>query len=110
MKPVSSRHRTLYGCFGTDSYETQAQGVDIKLTFDPDPALDAKKIGLVQTVRSAVGGEAVPLHPSERGLIFSYATEQARAAYRIGPATPAGAPAGSRQLAANGSWIASARC
>jgi len=46
---------------------------------------------------------------SERGVVLSYATEAARRAYRIGPAPPAGAPGGSRPLAANGSWIASAR-
>jgi hypothetical protein len=45
----------------------------------------------------------------DRGVMLSYASEPARRAYRIGGATPAGAPAGSRPLAANGSWIASAR-
>jgi hypothetical protein len=42
------------------------------------------------------------------GLIVNYATARARAVYRIGPAPPPGVPAGSRRLAANETWVASA--
>ena len=42
------------------------------------------------------------------GVIVNYATAEARAVYRIGPAPPPGLPAGSRPLAANETWIASA--
>ena len=46
---------------------------------------------------------------SAAGVTLTYATEAARATNRIGPAPPAGTPAGGVRLAANATWIATTR-
>jgi len=63
--------KTDFGEFDTTKYEDvgasgSEYGVDIKLTFDPDTTkVDAKKIGLTQSVRAQLAGKAVagfPIH------------------------------------------------
>src|SRR5689334_11068370 len=69
---VQRAEKTKYGTFDTTRYTTVTTprgsnyGVDIELTFDPTPAaVDARKIGLVQTVRTATGGKGFVTHPSQ---------------------------------------------
>lgn len=47
---------------------------------------------------------------AQDGVTLAYADDAARRNFRIGPAPPAGAPAGARPLAANASWMAGERC
>jgi hypothetical protein len=64
--------KTKYGEFDTTKYDPLPPGaaagaeigVDIVLTFEPGANVDAKKIGLTQSVRSVLGGNAVAIHPA----------------------------------------------
>lgn len=63
---------TNFGEFDTTTYKKlgpsgHEYGVDIEITFDPDPTkVNAKKIGLVQTVRVNLGGTNTGWYPLER--------------------------------------------
>jgi hypothetical protein len=66
---VQRKETTKYGDFDTDHYDTvgtagSEYGVDIKLTFDPGANVDAEKIGLTQSVRSALAGTAIGISPT----------------------------------------------
>jgi hypothetical protein len=60
---------TKYGDFDTTTYKAigpagHEYGVEIELTFEPGANVDAKKIGLTQSVRSALAGTAVAIEPA----------------------------------------------
>ena len=68
-RAVQRKVTTKYGDFDTDKYDTvggagSETGVDIELTFDPGAKVDAKQIGLTQTVRDVLGGKAVVIDPA----------------------------------------------
>lgn len=66
---LQRKEKSKYGEFDTNKYNTlgaagSEYGVEIELTFDPFNWTDAKKIGLTQSVRSALAGKAVAISPS----------------------------------------------
>jgi len=72
--------KTDFGEFDTTKYDKvgpagSEHGVDIVLTFDPDRTkVNAKKIGLTQSVRSTLAGTDVPLYPVERNRMVPSGT------------------------------------
>jgi hypothetical protein len=80
---VQRKETTKYGDFDTDKYDTLGSagseyGVDIVLTFDPGKNVDAKKIGLTQTVRSVTGGVAVAIEPARHKRLVPSGTGAGR--------------------------------
>jgi hypothetical protein len=66
---VQRKETTKYGDFDTTKYDALGSagsetGVDIELTFEPGANVDAEKIGLTQSVRSALAGAAVAIDPA----------------------------------------------
>jgi hypothetical protein len=57
---------THWGRFIDTTYTETAQGVDIKLDFEPGAEVDATSIGFIQTVHATVGGSATVIDPSHR--------------------------------------------
>ncbi|HEV8580903.1 MAG TPA: DUF4157 domain-containing protein [Thermoanaerobaculia bacterium] len=72
--------KTDYGEFDTTTYKSQGAaggeyGVEIALEFDPDKAkVDARQIGLVQSVRVRLGGKRADLWPSHAGRVVPSGT------------------------------------
>jgi hypothetical protein len=65
---------TKYGEFNTEDYDKRGKagsqfGVRIKLTFEPGPNVDATKIGLTQSVSSALDGFTVAMTPAQHKRI-----------------------------------------
>jgi hypothetical protein len=81
---------TDYGEFDTTKYDKlgptgSEHGVDIVLTFDPDRTkVNAKKIGLVQSVRSQLAGTAVSLFPVIRDRLVPSGTGAGTQIDRLG--------------------------
>jgi hypothetical protein len=80
---VQRKETTKYGDFDTDKYDTLGSagsefGVDIKLTFDPGANVNAKKIGLTQSVRSALSGAAVAIEPARHKRLVPSGTGEGR--------------------------------
>lgn len=75
---------TNFGKFDTTKYDSvgasgSEYGVDIVVTFDPEPTkVDAKKIGLTQSVRSYLAGSSVFIEPSRRERLVPSGTGEGR--------------------------------
>jgi hypothetical protein len=69
--------QTDYGAFDAPTYKSLGPkggeyGAEIELEFDPDKAkVDAKQIGLVQSVRVRLGGKRADLFPSHAGRVVA---------------------------------------
>jgi hypothetical protein len=82
-RAVQRKETTKYGDFDTTKYDNlvyagSEYGVDIELTFDPGANVDAKKIGLTQSVRSALAGAAVAIAPSMQKRMVPAGTGEGR--------------------------------
>ena len=81
---------TNFGDFDTTKYDAlgpagSEHGVDIELTFDPDATkVDAKKIGLTQSVRSQLAGTNVALFPVVRDRMVPSGTGEGSQIDRYG--------------------------
>jgi hypothetical protein len=101
---------TNFGEFDTTTYDSlgpagSEYGVSIELTFDPDPAkVNAKKIGLVQSLRSKLGGVDAAIDPTmaswtvKRGRGRGTQIDRTTAGAYANPLYAAGLPAAGDKL------------
>ncbi len=63
--------KSHYGKFIDTKYIKRGTGADIHLEFEPGNAVNAKKIGFVQSVKTTAAGKPVISHPTEEGKIVT---------------------------------------
>lgn len=111
---------SFYGEFKTTKYDTVTNaagdgiGVDIELEFHPDKSkVDAKKIGLTQSIQYYLGGISTAIHPTQHDrmvpspMMHGAGSQIDRVATHGNPLYAAGLPAAGDQLkdtATVGGW------
>lgn len=83
QRKVVQALKTHYGKFDTTKYKAlgaagSEYGVSIELTFEPGANVNAKKIGLTQSVRSQLAGSAVAIEPSRHKRLVPSGTGEGR--------------------------------